>query len=168
MTRYWSQLQSGETFSTGQLTLDREAILSFAAEFDPQPYHLDSAAAEASIFGGLCASGWQVTALMMRLLTDALQARNIPVLGLESVPSLRWKLPVFAGDSLQGEVTITGGEAQSRQTGYGRTRLDIKVSNQARRPVVELSAVVLVAHASDYSSEDASDQTSKEALSDAG
>ncbi len=146
MPRFWSQLQPGESFSTGQLTLDREAILSFAAEFDPQPYHLDSAAAEASIFGGLCASGWQVTALMMRLLTDSLHAQDISVLGVESVPALRWKAPVFADDCLQGQVTITGAEDQSRQAGYGRTLLDITVTNQHHKPVVELSAAVLVAH----------------------
>jgi acyl dehydratase len=146
MSRYWSDLQPGETFATGQLSLDREAILAFAAEFDPQPYHLDAAAAEASIFGGLCASGWQVTALMMRLLTDALHAQDVPVLGIDSVPSLRWKAPVFVDDSLQGQVSVTGGEPDSRQPGCGRTRLHILVTNQQERPVVELDAVVLVAH----------------------
>ena len=62
MTRYWQDLEVGETFSTSDsLTLEREDILEFAAEFDPQPYHLDREAAEASIFGGLCASGWRTT-----------------------------------------------------------------------------------------------------------
>lgn len=144
MSRYWSDLQPGETFATGQLTLDREAILAFAAEFDPQPYHLDSAAAEDSIFGGLCASGWQVTALMMRLLTDALHAENVPVMGIDSVPSLRWRAPVFVDDSLSGQVTVTGKEPTSRQPGCGRVNLAIEVHNQQQRPVIELNAVLLV------------------------
>ncbi|MBN7797377.1 MaoC/PaaZ C-terminal domain-containing protein [Parahaliea mediterranea] len=146
MSRYWSDLQPGETFATGQLTLDREAILDFAAEFDPQPYHLDNAAAEDSIFGGLCASGWQVTALMMRLLTDTLHQQGVPVMGIDSVPSLRWKAPVFVDDTLQGKVTIRGGENNSRQAGCGRTHMDITVHNQDGRPVIELNAVLLVAH----------------------
>ncbi|MFV0279050.1 MAG: MaoC/PaaZ C-terminal domain-containing protein [Parahaliea sp.] len=146
MTRYWSHLQPGESFATGQLTLDREAIIAFAAEFDPQPYHLDSAAAENSIFGGLCASGWQVTALMMRLLTDALKEQGVPVLGIDSVPSLRWKIPVFAGDTLRGRVAVSGGEPISRQSGCGLTQLEIQVDNQDGKPVVELTAVMLVAH----------------------
>lgn len=146
MSRYWSDLQAGATFATGSLTLDREAILGFAAEFDPQPYHLDSAAAEDSIFGGLCASGWQVTALMMRLLTDCLHQQGVPVMGIDAVPSLRWKAPVFADDTLQGEVAITGGEADSRLAGCGRTSLDITVKNQDQHPVIALRAVLLIAH----------------------
>lgn len=144
MSRFWSDLQPGESFATGLLTLDREAILAFATEFDPQPYHLDSTAAEDSIFGGLCASGWQVTALMMRLLTDTLHTQNVPVMGIDSVPSLRWKAPVFVDDSLSGQVTITGKEPSSRQPGCGRVNLAIEVRNQHERPVIELSAVLLV------------------------
>ena len=77
-TRFWDDIGAGERFVTGQLGITEEEILTFAREFDPQPYHLDRAAADASIFGGLCASGWQATALMMRLLTDALREQASP------------------------------------------------------------------------------------------
>ncbi|WP_116366081.1 MaoC/PaaZ C-terminal domain-containing protein [Parahaliea mediterranea] len=147
MKRFWCDLQSGEAFTTGQLQLRREDILAFAAEFDPQPYHLDSEAADASIFGGLCASGWQVTALVMRLLTDTLQAADIPVMGIEAVPNLRWKMPVMVDDTLHGKFTVTSTDAESRQPGCGRARVDIQVNNQDHKPVVELSAVLLIAHA---------------------
>ena len=93
MTRYWQDLEVGETFSTSDsLTLEREDILEFAAEFDPQPYHLDREAAEASIFGGLCASGWQVSAMMMRLLTDTFHQQEIALLGVASVQQMRGSL----------------------------------------------------------------------------
>lgn len=147
MTRYWQDLQLGERFTTDSITLGREDILAFAAEFDPQPYHLDSAAAEASIFGGLCASGWQVSALMMRLLTDALQQQQIPVLGVASVPVMRWKMPVFAGDTLSAGFTIIGSERESRQAGCGGIDLEVTVRNQDDRPVIVLSTRLLIAHA---------------------
>lgn len=147
MTRYWQDLRLGERFTTDSLTLAREDILAFAAEFDPQPYHLDSAAAEDSIFGGLCASGWQVAALMMRLLTDTLHQQRIPVLGVASVPAMRWKAPVFAGDVLSAEFSIVGQERESRQAGCGSIDLDVTVQNQDARPVVVLGTRLLVPHA---------------------
>lgn len=146
MTRYWQDLQLGEHFTTESITLSREDILTFAAEFDPQPYHLDSTAARESIFGDLCASGWQVSALMMRLLTDSLRQRRIPVMGVASVPAMRWKMPVFAGDSLCAEFSVIGRERESRQAGCGNIDLDVKVSNQKGRPVITLSTRLLIPH----------------------
>ena len=110
MTRYWQDIQPGEQFETGQLEISKQDILEFAAEFDPQPYHLDSDAAADSIFGGLCASGWQVAALMMRLLTDSLHRQALPIAGIAAVPTMRWKMPVFADDTLSARVTVTGRE----------------------------------------------------------
>lgn len=146
MPRYWQDIRPGEHFTTAPITLQREDILSFAAEFDPQPYHLDAEAAEASIFGGLCASGWQVAALMMRLLTDALREREVAVLGVGSVPAMRWKLPVFAGDTLSARVEVSGREPESRQAGCGGIVLEVEVSNQDATPVIALSTVIQVAH----------------------
>jgi len=145
MTRYWQDIQPGEQFETGRLSLSKQDILAFAAEFDPQPYHLDSDAAANSIFGGLCASGWQVAALMMRLLTDALHGQAIPVQGVSAVPAMRWKMPVFANDTLSARVTVTGREASSRLSGAGSLDLDVIVFNQDSKPVIELSTRLLVA-----------------------
>lgn len=145
MTRYWQDIQPGEQFETGQLSLGKQDILEFAAEFDPQPYHLDSDAAAESIFGGLCASGWQVAALMMRLLTDALHRQAVPVQGIAAVPAMRWKMPVFVDDTLSARVTVSGREATSRLGGAGSVDLDVVVENQHGKPVIELSARLLVA-----------------------
>lgn len=145
MTRYWQDIQPGEQLETGQLSLGKQDILEFAAEFDPQPYHLDSDAAADSIFGGLCASGWQVAALMMRLLTDALHEQAVPVQGVAAVPAMRWKMPVFVDDTLSARVTVTGSEATSRLNGAGSLDLDVVVVNQHGKPVIELSTRLLVA-----------------------
>lgn len=145
MPRYWQDIQPGEHFTTALASLSKQDILEFAAEFDPQPYHLDNEAAEASIFGGLCASGWQVSAIMMRLLTDTLHQQQIPVTGMASVPKMRWKKPVFAGDTLSAEITVSGREADARQPGSGSLVLDVQVFNQAREPVIELTTRLMIA-----------------------
>ena len=145
MTRYWQDIQPGEQFETGQLEISKQDILEFAAEFDPQPYHLDSDAAADSIFGGLCASGWQVAALMMRLLTDSLHRQALPIAGIAAVPTMRWKMPVFADDTLSARVTVTGREETSRLNGAGSLDLDVVVFNQHNKAVIELSARLLVA-----------------------
>ena len=73
---------------SSQATISQQDIHEFAIEFDPQPYHLDVQAGDDSIFGGLCASGWHVTAVMMRLLSDSFRATGIELLGSKSVSKL--------------------------------------------------------------------------------
>ena len=69
--RYLEDFEPGQSFGSGRLRVDAERIKSFAREFDPQPFHLDDAAARASLFGGLAASGWHTAALTMRLLVES-------------------------------------------------------------------------------------------------
>jgi acyl dehydratase len=81
------------------------AILDFAREFDPQPYHLDRDAAEKSIFGGLCASGWQICSLMTARLVEALGERGAAA-EQECVRELRFRRPVFCGDRIRVEASL--------------------------------------------------------------
>jgi len=134
--RYWQDLQPGESFITASLTVTQEDILEFAAEFDPQPYHLDNSAARESIFGGLCASGWQVAALMMRLISDSLQAHQVATLGSSGVRQLRWKIPVFAGDTLSARLKVVALEA-SEQAGLGAMDCEVIMDNQHGKAVLE-------------------------------
>jgi len=141
--RYWQDIETGETFNTPRLTVTKEDILEFAAEFDPQPYHLDTDAASASIFGGLCASGWQVTALMTRLLSETMQENNIATLGAAGVRKLRWKIPVFAGDELSATLEVTG-SGPSQNPGMGELECHVVLSNQHSNPVIWTNITLLV------------------------
>lgn len=145
MPRLWQNLQIGEGFTTDSLTVTKTAILEFAAEFDPQPYHLDSDAGDASIFGGLCASGWQVSALAMRLLTEAFRVQDVAILGLSGVRAMRWKAPVFAEDSLSATIKLTASNAASE--GAGSIEAAMRVNNQHNKTVLTLSASLLIAQA---------------------
>jgi acyl dehydratase len=105
MIEWFDDLKLGMRFKSGETKVSGEDIKRFAAEFDPQPFHLDEAAAEKSAFKGLAASGWHTAAISMNL---ALQTRPFgphPLLGM-GVDELRWMQPVRPGDSLhlEGEV----------------------------------------------------------------
>ena len=92
-------MQPGQVFGSGTLTVDADMIRRFAAEFDPQPFHLDDAAAQGTLFRGLAASGWHTAALTMRLLVDG----GLPIAGGvigAGMDELRWPTPVRPGDVL--------------------------------------------------------------------
>jgi acyl dehydratase len=103
--RYLEDFAVGQTFGSRRLRVDKERIKTFAAEFDPQPFHLDEEVARDTIFGGLAASGWHTAALTMRLLVES----GINLAGgivAAGVVELRWPLPVRPGDELRVESEV--------------------------------------------------------------
>lgn len=142
--RYWSDMETGETFETPPIIITRRDILEFAAEFDPQPYHLDPDAADASIFGGLCASGWHVTAVMMRLLTDRFVEAGINLLGSSGVSRLRWRKPVFAEDALTANITVASCTPPASGAVFGTIVCEVDVRNQRGESVIVLSTTVMI------------------------
>ena len=131
-------------FHSVSVSLSRADIIEFAQQFDPQPYHLDSEAAEQSIFGALCASGWQVAALTTRLLADALVDEGLDVLYTNEVSSLRWKKPTFVDDQLALNITLYAADSTSAPTGHYHQAIEVNVVNQNQEPVAEMATVVLV------------------------
>jgi acyl dehydratase len=105
MIEWFDDLKIGMRFKTGETTVSKEDIKRFASEFDPQPFHLDDAAAEKTAFKGLAASGWHTAAIVMNLVVQARPFGPHPLLGM-GVDDLRWMKPVRPGDTLhvEGEV----------------------------------------------------------------
>jgi acyl dehydratase len=103
--RYLEDFAVGQTFGSGRVRVDKERIKRFAAEFDPQPFHLDEEAARDTIFQGLAASGWHTAALTMRLVVEG---ELNPVGGIVGAgfEELRWPLPVRPGDELRVESEV--------------------------------------------------------------
>ena len=110
MSSYFEDLSIGSTIMLGSHTFSREEIVDFARKYDPQPFHLDEAAAKQSLFGGLCASGWHTSAIWLRHMIDhrnrqadltrfrgEVPARYGPSPGFDNI---RWLRPVFVGDTL--------------------------------------------------------------------
>src|SRR6267154_975189 len=103
--RYLEDFAVGQTFGSGRLCVDEERIKAFAAEFDPQPFHLDEEAARGSIFRGLAASGWHTAAMTMRLLVESELKPAGGIIGA-GFDEFRWPRPVRPGDELYVESEI--------------------------------------------------------------
>lgn len=101
---YLEDLHVGQRFMSGTHHMDEARIKAFAREFDPQPFHLDDAAAKASVFGGLAASGWHTAAVAMRLLVDGGLPLGNGIIGLGG--DLAWPRPTRPGDTLHVESEI--------------------------------------------------------------
>ena len=99
MIEWFDDLALGMRFKTGEVSVTKEEIKRFAAEFDPQPFHLDETAAEKTLLKGLAASGWHTAAISMSLIVKIRPFGPQPLMGL-GVDDLRWMTPVRPGDVL--------------------------------------------------------------------
>ena len=102
---YLEDLRVGQRFASKVYQLSEQQIKAFAAEFDPQPFHLDNAAAQNSVFRGLAASGWHTAGITMRLLVTGKMRFAAGTIGLGV--EIEWPLPVRPGDRLHVESEIT-------------------------------------------------------------
>jgi len=103
--RYFEDFAAGQTFGSGRVRVDKERMKTFAAEFDPQPFHLNEEAARDTVFRGLAASGWHTAALTMRLLVESEFDPAGGIVG-PGFDELRWPLPVRPGDELRVESEV--------------------------------------------------------------
>jgi acyl dehydratase len=142
MIEWFDDVRVGMRFKTGHKAVTREDIKRFAAEFDPQPYHLDEAAAEQSLFNGLAASGWHTAAICMRLAVDARPFGPHPLLGL-GVDELRWLAPVRPGDviRIEGEVIEV---TPSKTRPWGTVKVKWIAYNLDGAPVYTFTPIGLV------------------------
>ena len=132
--RYLEDFAVGQTFHSGRLRIDAEHIKTFAAAFDPQPFHLDEAAACDTIFRGLAASGWHTAAVTMRLLveSDLTPAGGIIGAGVEEC---RWPRPVRPGDELRVESEVLEVRPSQSRPDQGLIKVRTTTTNQAGEAV---------------------------------
>ena len=130
----------------GQYAVTREEVLEFATRYDPQPFHLDDAAAAANpLFGRLSASGWHTAAMGMRMTADywaGVGGRSI--LGGAGVDQLRWLMPVYPGDTLRCESEILDTRPSESKPDRGIVRTALTIFNQHDEPVLRQEAAVMV------------------------
>ena len=123
MTRqYLDDYVVGQVFNSGRLRVERKAIVAFAKEFDPQPYHLDEEAARNSVFGGLVASGWHTAALTMRLLVESEFRPAGGILGV-GLDELSWPRPVRPGDELHVTTEVLDVQPSKSRSDRGMIRV---------------------------------------------
>ena len=126
---FWEDIVVGETVKFGRKTVSAEEIIAFAEEFDPQPFHLDEAAAKESLLGGLAASGWHTCGLLMRMVCDDFlnQAAGLGSPGLDEV---RWLRPVRPGDVLTAQRTCLEARRSASRSEMGICKYSYEMFNQ--------------------------------------
>jgi acyl dehydratase len=127
--RYLEDFAPGQVFRSGRLTVTAEAIIAYAREYDPQPFHLDDAAARGTLFGGLAASGWHTASMTMKLLigSDFRPVGGIIGGGMEE---LAWPRPVRPGDELRVEIEVVEVKPSQSKPQQGMLRVRCTTLNQ--------------------------------------
>lgn len=139
---YLEDLTVGRRFTSGTYRMEEDRIKAFAREFDPQPFHLDEAAAQASIFNGLAASGWHTAAVAMRLLVTGGLPLGNGIIGLGG--DLVWPKPTRPGDTLRVESEILEILPSRSRPNQAVVKVRNSTLNQNDEPVYVFTARILV------------------------
>lgn len=135
--RYFEDYREGETFEFGDYLVSTEEIIEFAKRFDPQPFHVDMAAAANTIFGGLIASGWMTASIGMRMMVDHFISSRSSM-GSPGVDELRWPKPVRPGDRLRLKVSIISTRISQSKPDRGVLQFYEEMLNQNNEVVMTL------------------------------
>lgn len=140
--RYFEDFQVGMRFRSGTATVTADEIKTFAQKFDPQPFHLDEAAADKSFFAGLAASGWHTAAIVMRLTVESDLRPAWGTIGA-GVENLRWPRALRPGDTVRVDGEVLEVRASRSRPDIGIVRIRSVATNQAG-DTVQLSEPALV------------------------
>jgi acyl dehydratase len=142
--RCYEDFTVGEVVEAGPLLVTADDIKAFAAQFDPQPMHLDESAAQNTIVGGLFASGLHVVCLNMRLLVDAFMGDG-GSMGSPGVDEVRYLAPVRAGDSLAMRLEVTGLRPSASRPDIGFLKFMSEMRNSSGTPVTRMTSTLMFA-----------------------
>ena len=139
---HWEDFSIGDVAVYGPRLVTREEIVAFAAEFDPQPMHMDEAAASATLLGGLAGSGWHSCALMMRMMAEGflLDAASMGAPGVEEV---RWLKPLRPGTQVRLRVTVLDTRASKSRPDMGLTRIRYDLVDEADTVVTTMTSTMM-------------------------
>ena len=134
MKHYLEDFAVGQKYQSGSLRVEAADIKAFAAQFDPQPFHMDEEAAAKTFFGGLAASGWHTAALTMRLLVQGEMDPAGGIIGA-GFDEFRWPRPVRPGDTLRVESEILEVRESKSRPQQGMIKVRTTTLNQDNEPV---------------------------------
>ncbi len=133
----------GEVITYGSYQVTADEIIDFARQFDPQPFHVDTVAAKASILGDLCASGWHICAIMMRMMVDGYLGRSASM-GSSGIEETKWLQPVFPGETLSCRRTTLEARRSTRRPEMGVLRFRWELFNLAGDKKSEMTGVTFI------------------------
>jgi acyl dehydratase len=152
--KYFEDIRVGEVYALGRHTFGADEIKAFATRFDPQLFHLDEQAAEASHFGALCASGWHTASAWMRLMVDfrrraveEARARGEPIAAVGPAlgfRDLKWLRPVYVGDSIEYLSEVIETRASDSRPGFGLMTIRASGVNQKGETVISFVSTTFI------------------------
>ena len=134
---WWEDFKVGDVSEMGTHTFSEEEIVSFGRQYDPQPFHVDKAAAERGPYGGLIASGWQVCAVGMRLVDETFM-NDTESYGSPGIEKVRWLKPVRPGDTVRYRMTVVESRASNSRPKVGLVKHLWEAFNQSGELVLTL------------------------------
>ncbi|WP_417317975.1 MaoC family dehydratase [Erythrobacter aureus] len=142
--QFYEDIEIGRERAFGHYEVTREEVMEFASKYDPQSFHLDEEAAAQTHFGRLSASGWHTCSMTMAMMVENMKQEKSAGLGSPGIDHLRWKKPVYPGDTLRCETeVIEKRRSQSRpEMGIFKTR--IRTLNQHDEVVLEMQSNGLI------------------------
>ena len=142
--RYWEDFTPGLVIEHGPRRITREEIVAFGKEFDPQPFHLDEAAARNTMLGELCASGWHSCCIVMRMMADSF-VLNSSSMGAPGVDEVKWLKPIRPGDELTLRATVLSTRASGSRLDRGFANVLLELTNASGEKVMALTAPLMFA-----------------------
>jgi acyl dehydratase len=139
---HWEDFQTGAVAVYGPRLVTREEIVAFAAEFDPQPMHLDEAAASATMLGGLGASGWHTCCLLMRIIADGF-LHDSTSMGSPGIEEMRWLKPLRPGTHIRVRATVLESRPSKSRPEMGLTKFRYEVLDGTGESLAEMTTTAL-------------------------
>lgn len=141
---YFEDLQVGKETDFGSYEVTREEVIDFASKYDPQPFHLSDEAAAKTHFGRIAASGWHTAAMVMAVIARKVVGEEQAGLGSPGIDELRWRKPVYPGDTLHVRGTIVEKSPSRSKPDIGSFRTETVVTNQNGETVMTFTSIVLM------------------------
>jgi acyl dehydratase len=141
--KHFADFPAGTRLALGPFVVRREDVLAFSQEFDPQDLHLDEAVANSSVLGGLAASGWHVSGMLMRMVAEN-WLNGAASMGSNHVQEMKWLKPVFPGDVLTGTVAIESARVSAKRPDMGILLCRVELQNQHEVKTTEMVATVFM------------------------
>ena len=137
---HYEDFPEGLVIPLGTYHLSKDEVIAFAREWDPQPFHLDEAAGERSVLGGLAASGWQTSAILIRLSVEGYANRSA-AMASNSMDECKWLRPVYAGETLTGRATVLSRRTSAKRPEMGILKMKFELINTDGEIKAEITGV---------------------------
>ena len=137
---HYEDFPEGLVVTFGTYHLSREEVIEYAKAWDPQSMHADEDAAKNSVAGGLTASGWQTSAILIRLAVDAM-ANKSAAMASNNMEEAKWLKPVYAGETLTGRGTVLSRRVSSKRPEMGILKMKFELLNVAGELKTEITGI---------------------------